>query len=59
MEFSLEALHRIDADLEAVLKSIRSLDQAALKGKNKDILVGFVQNLASTGSEGGPAYNAR
>ena len=48
MEFSLEALHRMDADLEAVLKSIGSLDQVALKGKNKDILVGFVQNLAGT-----------
>ena len=46
MEFSLEALHRMDADLAAVLKSIGNLDPTALKGKNKDILVGFVQNLA-------------
>jgi len=46
MEFSLVALHRMDADLAAVLKTIGNLDQTALKGKNKDILIGFVQNLA-------------
>ena len=46
MDFSIEALHRMDDDLAAVLKSIGNLDQIALKGKNKDILVGFVQNLA-------------
>jgi hypothetical protein len=46
MEFSLEALHRMDADLAAVLQSIGNLDQTALKGKNKDNLIGFVLKLA-------------
>ena len=35
MDFSIEALHRMDDDLAAVLKSIGNLDQIALKGKNK------------------------
>ena len=48
MEFSLEALHRMDADLEEVLKN---LDQTVLMKKNKDVLVGFVQNLAGTVSK--------
>lgn len=46
MEYSLEALHQMEADLEAVLKPIGNLDQAVLMKKNKDMLVNFVRGLA-------------
>ena len=45
MEYSLEAIHRTDADMDSVLKSIGSLDVSVLMKKNKDVLVNFIQNL--------------
>ena len=54
MEFSLHSLHRVDADLETVLKSMREhlnvtdiekVKQTMLARQNKDVLVGFVEGL--------------
>ena len=54
MEFSLHALHRVDAELEQVLKSMRGhlkitdiekMNRASLMKQNKDILVDFVELL--------------
>ena len=54
MEFSLHSLHRVDADLETVMKSMRErlnvtdiekVKQTILARQNKDVLVGFVEGL--------------
>ena len=60
MEFSLHSLHRVDAELETVVKLIRECINVTDIGKmkknmlmklNKDVLSGFVESLAGvTGS---------
>lgn len=51
MEYSLEAIHQTDADLESVMKSIGNLDQSMLMKKNKDVLVNFVRSLADVANK--------
>ena len=55
MEFSLHSLHRVDAELETVVKSMREclnvtdigkMKRTMLIKQNKDILVGFVESLS-------------